>query len=336
MMVFMTTDEAKALLKSATGSEGPVALPPSVLGSLMLADVPEDVLINIGDVKDNVIHLDWNGTLRNQGGKFIGEADYTFTRKYWYNPLGMEQYFDLVRRAVEVRSKTHGDVDDIHFEDDGAYIQFSFDIDTNATDLDAAYRKVKAVCDQVDEAADQASDDIGKRIAEVAARLSGWGAESLDSLVNAVETAKSSDAKGRSLEELVSRLLETVPGFSVTGRIRTATEEIDITVLNDSNDARFRRESALILGECKNWSGKCGKDEFVVFRSKLENRSQRCTLGIFVSWNGFTGTVTKEMLRGSKDEYLVVPMTGKEIRAAVRDKNFSEVLAGCWSSEVNF
>jgi hypothetical protein len=55
----------------------------------------------------------------------------------------------------------------------------------------------------------------------------------------------------------------------------------------------------------------------------------------FVSWNGFAGTVTKEMLRGSKDELLIVPITGKDIRAAVRDKNFSEVLAACWDAAVN-
>jgi hypothetical protein len=33
--------------------------------------------------------------------------------------------------------------------------------------------------------------------------------------------------------------------------VRTATEEIDIDVLNDSAGPRFRRESAIILAECK-------------------------------------------------------------------------------------
>ena len=100
-------------------------------------------------------------------------------------------------------------------------------------------------------------------------------------------------------------------------------------------DPRFRRESAIVLAECKNWSGKCGKDEFVIFKEKLENRSKRCTLGILVSWNGFTSTVTKEMLRGSREEYLIVPITGREIRAAVRDNNFPDVLAKCWSDAVH-
>src|SRR6185295_6406435 len=119
----------------------------------------------------------------------------------------------------------------------------------------------------------------------------------LDKLVEKVEAATSTDDKGRSLEELTSRLLEQVPGFTITGRIRTATEEIDISIVNDATEARLRRESALILAECKNWTSKCGKDEFVIFREKLENRKRRCSLGFLISWNGFTTTVSKEMLR---------------------------------------
>ena len=331
----MTPEQAKEILAAEAGSEDPIFLPPEVLKGISIDEMPEDTPIEVGVLKDGIHHIEWDGCLQKTSGKLCGWARYLYTRKYWYNPLGLEQYLDLVRRAVEVRNKVHGDVDLPEHEDDGAYIHLSFTIRTDATNLDEAYRQVQAVCRQLEEAADQASDEIGKRIAEVASRLSGWGSESLDQLVNAVETAKSADEKGRSLEELISRLFESVPGFKVAGRIRTATEEIDITVLNDSVDPRFRRETAIVLAECKNWSGKCGKDEFVIFKEKLENRSKRCTLGILVCWNGFTSTVTKEMLRGSREEYLIVTITGKEIRAAVRDNNFPDVLAKCWSDAVH-
>ena len=188
---------------------------------------------------------------------------------------------------------------------------------------------------EVEGTADQAADEVGRRIAEIAARLSGWGSESLDGLVDAVETATSTDDKGRTLEELCSRLFASVPGFTVTGRIRTETEEIDIAVLNDSADPRLRREGALILAECKNWSAKCGKDEFVLFHRKLENRGRRSTLGFLISWNGFAGTITKEMLRGSREELLVVPITGEDIRSAVRADDFESVLLRCWDKAVN-
>ena len=137
------------------------------------------------------------------------------------------------------------------------------------------------------------------------------------------------------LEELCSRLLASVPGFTVTGRMRTETEEIDISVLNDSTEPRLRREGPLILSECKNWTGKCGKNELVVFHAKLENRSRRCTFGLLISWNGFSETLTKEMLRGSREEILVVPITGDAIRSAVRSGDFVKVLLQCWDRAVN-
>jgi len=99
-------------------------------------------------------------------------------------------------------------------------------------------------------------------------------------------------------------------------------------------EPRLRRELALILAECKNWTSKCGKDEFVIFREKLENRKRRCSLGFLISWNGLTATVTKEMLRGSKEELLIVPMTGQDVRAAVRSGDFLKELVRCWDAAV--
>jgi hypothetical protein len=197
----------------------------------------------------------------------------------------------------------HGDVEITHYDDDGAYIQMTFVVSTGEKNLGKAYHHVKSLCQELEEIAENAADEAGKRLSEIASRVSGWGSQNLDALVDAVEKASSNDERGRSLEELVSRLFETIPGFTVTDRIRTATEEIDIAVLNDSNDPRFRRESAILLAECKNWSNKCGKNEFVLFKEKIENRSNRCSLGFLISWNGFKETVTKEMLRGSRRSY---------------------------------
>lgn len=89
------------------------------------------------------------------------------------------------------------------------------------------------------------------------------------------------------------------------------------------------------MAECKNWTGKCGKNEFVLFRSKLENRSGRATVGFLVSWNGFAETITKEMLRGSREEILVVPMTGEDIRRAIRTDDFKTVMLSCWNDAVS-
>jgi hypothetical protein len=236
---------------------------------------------------------------------------------------------------VETRHRLRGDVQLTDYDDDGAYVALRFRINTIEKNLGKAYDAVRKTATEVEEAAEQAADEVGQRIAEIAARESGWGSETLDALVDAVGTARSADYKGRTLEELCSRLFASVPGFVVTGRVRTETEEIDISVLNDSAEPRLRREGALILAECKNWMVSCGKNEFVVFHAKLENRSQRCTLGLLISWNGFSDTITREMLRGSREQILVVPMTGDDIRSAVRSGDFTKTLLQCWDRAVN-
>jgi Restriction endonuclease len=331
----MDVDTARRLLADGADTEESVFLPLSVLSKLSVDDLPPNTFIEIGILKDGVMHVEWEGRLYRQGDRIIGEADYTWTRKYWYAPVGLEQYPDLVRRAVELRNKTHHGVELTHYDDDGAYIQLTYAVSTEEKNLGRALDAVRRVCSEVEETAEQTADEIGKQIAAIAARLSGWGAESLNALLQTVDKAATTDEKGRSLEELCSRLFESVPGFSVNGRIRTATEEIDLSILNDSHDPRFRRESALLLAECKNWTGRCGKDEFVVFREKIKNRKRRCTLGFLISWNGFATTVTKEMLRGSREEILIVPVSGKELRAAVRYSTFLKVLVECWDKAVH-
>jgi hypothetical protein len=141
-------------------------------------------VFKVGIPKDGALHLNWNGSLQRQGAVVYGEADHTWTRKYWYSPLGLEQYLDLVRRAVETRHRVRGDVELIDYDDDGAYITLRFKIKTTETNLARAYDAVRKVEAEVLEAAEQAADEVGQRIAEIAARLSGWGSERLDGLVD--------------------------------------------------------------------------------------------------------------------------------------------------------
>ena len=154
--------------------------------------------------------------------------------------------------------------------------------------------------------------------------------QSLAQLSRLVEKASTPDEKGRTLENLVEGLLQTIAGFEIQNRVRTQTEEIDFTVANGSNDTRLKREQAIVLVECKNWSSTCGKNEFVAFREKMRNRSERCTLGLLISWNGFAGTVTKEMLRGSHERLLILPIDGTQIREAVREGSFLRTIRLAW------
>jgi hypothetical protein len=109
-------------------------------------------------------------------------------------------------------------------------------------------------------------------------------------------------------------------------RIGTESEEIDVWIINTSDVRPFRDESDLILAECKNWCGKCGKNEFVLLHQKVANRSGRCKIGFLISWNGFAETITTEMLRGSRERSLIVPNDGDGIRRAVESGDFMKIL----------
>jgi hypothetical protein len=244
----MTLAEAKVILQEASYDQIPVILPPGVLDELTLDDLPDGVRVEVGIKKEGVHYMmDWAGNLFKGGDQVLAEADYTWTRKYWYSPLGLEPYLDLVRRAVEVRHRDHGDVELTNFEDDGAFIQMTFLIESGERNVGKAYRRAKPICDELEEVAANAADSVGKRVAEIASRVSGWGSRPLDGLVVELTKSQSSNDRGRALEDLVCRLFETIPGFAVTQRVRTATEEIDTDTLNGSTDPRFRRESAIIL-----------------------------------------------------------------------------------------
>jgi len=180
----MNIEEARSVLADSDDINEPVTLPAGILAKLDIDDLPDGGAFQIGVFKDGVHHIDWSGKIGRDGSVVFGEADLTWTRKYWYSPLGLEQYLDLVRRAVETRHRTHGDVKLTHYDDDGAYVQLHFRIDTKEMNLAGAYAAVRKIADEVEEAAQQAADEVGQRIAEVAARLSGWGSESLDGLVD--------------------------------------------------------------------------------------------------------------------------------------------------------
>ena len=145
-----------------------------------------------------------------------------------------------------------------------------------------------------------------------------------------VEAARSSKEKGETLEQLMELLFGTIKGFRVSNRLRTETEEIDLVIVNSNEVPEFRAEGPMILVECKNWSGNCGKNEFIQLQDKMRNRGERCTLGFLVSWKGFAETITKEMLRSSREKLLIIPLAGADIKDALQADTFHDLLIKAW------
>lgn len=331
----MKKDDIIQQIQGAVGEEEPIFLSPVELAFLTAEDIPENVMLSVGQSKDGMIHTEWDGYFFKEGNELKAYCQYIWTRKYWDAPLGMPFYLDLVKRCIETREKTRKDVRFLHWDDDGAFIHLSYEYSNFPNELIDAYDEVIKRQSWLEEPAESVARNAGILASITAQKVSGWGSSSPEELVDIVETAKTNDDKGRSLEELITRLFSTIPGFTVSGRVRTETEEIDISILNNSADPRFTREEALILVECKNWTSKCGKNEFVLFKEKMENRKGRCSLGFLVSWNGFKCTVTKEMLRGSHERILIVPIDGRQVREAVRENAFMDCIILAWEDAIN-
>jgi len=149
-------------------------------------------------------------------------------------------------------------------------------------------------------------------------------------IIGLYETVFTEEAhlKGKALETFVGALFSSIEGFVEVGRnINTQTEEIDITFRNESGHPTWQKESSLILVECKNWlSKRVGKNEFVLFKEKIENRAGRCRLGFLICVEEFAETVTKEMLRSSKSDLLVVPIDGEKLQQLVQSQNRNQLL----------
>jgi DNA-binding NarL/FixJ family response regulator len=143
-----------------------------------------------------------------------------------------------------------------------------------------------------------------------------------------VQQAQDASKKAKALEELVAALLASIEGFIEIGRdVQTADEEIDLVLRNVSRDPSWQKESEIILVECKNWSSqRVGKNEFVTFRAKLENRYRRCKLGFLICTGAIAKTIKVGMLRSSTSDLLIVPIDGRQLRQLVEAENRSRLL----------
>ncbi len=84
---------------------------------------------------------------------------------------------------------------------------------------------------------------------------------------------------------------------------------------------------SLFLVEAKNWqSQRVGKNEYVQFYRKLENRGGHCRLGFLICTERFAETLHKEMLRDSKFALRIVPIDGEDLRRLVAAEDRAAIL----------
>jgi hypothetical protein len=240
-------------------------------------------------------------------------------RKWWTAPLGMAHHMDLIKRLVEFRQKEEENIEDIEFVDEGdwCHLYYSIVVPDEIKTLHRAYDFGLDFSIWKDRILHNIQNRIGAIVNEIANEYSSFKSLEFPELIDRIKNETNSNVKGRLLEELMHKFFSFIKGFEVIERLKTETEEIDLVILNKSKSPIWQKESSLILVECKNWSGKCGKNELVIFKEKIANRKGRAKIGFFVSWNDFTETFTKEDLRSSQGDILIIPVTGKNVIEAL-------------------
>ncbi len=141
-----------------------------------------------------------------------------------------------------------------------------------------------------------------------------------------LQTATDRAEKGRLLEDLLTFMLSSIEGFGrVIPRLSNDEEELDVVAVIDSPQWGFL-QSPYVLVECKNWSKPVGRHELDALVGKMLRRKQRCTVGLFVAWSGFTAPFKKaaEIV----NELTVVMLDRADLEAFIASPNPAEVFKG--------
>jgi hypothetical protein len=319
-LIKMDKKQLQKYLYQYVHSDEPAHLRPSEIEEVLVSDIPEDVEIEISEIDEKGIrHIELEGSFKKQNGKLYLHMAHDWYRKWWTAPLGMAHHMDLIKRLVEFWQKEEKNIENIEFDDEGdwCHLYYSIMIPDEIKTLYKAYVFGLDFSIWKDRILHSVQNRIGAIVNEIANEYSSFKSLEFPELIDRVRKETNANIKGRLLEELMHKFFSIVKGFEVIERLKTETEEIDLVILNKSTAPIWQKESSLILVECKNWSGKCGKNELVIFKEKIVNRKGRAKIGFFVSWNGFTETFTKEDLRSSQGNILIVPVTGQQVIEAL-------------------
>ena len=115
---------------------------------------------------------------------------------------------------------------------------------------------------------------------------------------------------GAILGNWLADLLHISIGYQVFGKIGKGNGDPSLVLFKEGASVNHRKLA----------------NEFVLFEDKLRNRAGRVSMGFLISWNGFADTIEKSMLRGSRGDLLIVPLIGQDLREAVRNHSFPELL----------
>ena len=148
-----------------------------------------------------------------------------------------------------------------------------------------------------------------------------------------VKNETDSYKKGTDFEDFLSILFGLIGFNSIYKRTKDRTlNEIDLIIRNDISDQFINKFGKYILIECKNYpENNIGKNEFIVFKEKLENTHGLANLGIFATTKAMAKTAYDEALRGSKSQYKIIFLENTHILKLIQ----SEIKLDCFKKIID-
>lgn len=140
------------------------------------------------------------------------------------------------------------------------------------------------------------------------------------------ETKNEIDAhkKGEKFEHFVSLIFQSFGYTEVSNRVKDKSlNEVDLIVRNETQDSFLNKFGKYILVECKNKpKSKVGKNDFIVFKSKLDATSGLSELGILATTGYIAWTTYIEAVRHSNGNKKIIFLSNPEFERIInaRDK----------------
>ena len=253
--VLLVDEHVRRLLDA--DAEEDIFLTEAELGQVTNEAIPIGALVRLGQRNGNTYVQVWDGYLTvEETGELGVYVDMDLWPKFWSMPLGARHYLDLVHRSVEARARQVEDVEIVDFDmSDDTCIRLRYRVHvSHASTPISCVRQARAVQGEIERPVDYIASELDRTLARTAHSLSRGKFAALGVLLATVDSAITATEKGSALEELVAAAVQQIPDFTILERnCNTATEEIDISVLNGSDDPLFSKEGSLVLVECKNW-----------------------------------------------------------------------------------
>lgn len=105
-------------------------------------------------------------------------------------------------------------------------------------------------------------------------------------------------------------------------KIDLSRNELDLSIRNETKDPFLNKFGKYILIECKNKPGyHIGKNDFIIFNTKLKNSSGLSELGIIATTGGFAKTTYLEAMRESGNSNKVLFLSNVEFIRLIQSDN---------------